>query len=712
MTSKISFSKFVKEDIRHRGWLAVLSFVLLLLSETIFAMLILDASLSHDEFSSMTLQLDEVRNVFPGLLNGNCSVALEAVLFSMAVLCAATGFAYLHSTERTDFYHSFPLSRTQWFCISYVGGLLIFLVPYLISSLLTVLAGIHYEIITSAVLCRSLLAVSGGILAFLLIYHVAIFAMVLTGKVVTGVLAALALSVYGNIAGGVGYEMASYFFDTYSRQGDGFYEKISGFLSPFVLSSQLIADTSGYDNLPSGSLIYISRLLRSSGTDDLIMCLICTVIFLAVLWSVSLLLYKRRPSEAAGNALAYPKTAPVIKVLVAIPTALYIGILIGSTYSGSTKWIIMISLLSAVLLCGLIEFIYHMDLRRLSAGKYSSLISILGVAGILCIFQFDLFGYDTWLPKESSLESMSFEINELYSYFCYPYSISVSSELLKDPDLLDGEEGTFYDFMPIYELAREGVENVNSGISLKNMYRLDASDEYVNLTVRYNKKSGSPSYRNYAVSKESALDTLERLCQEESYRRTLFPVFHIDVDEITAIRLMDIYQDSVLLQLSEGQKEALLDAYKKDVLKVDISELQKGVPIAELLVELPENNESGIYNYSITVPNLYLYESYENTLALLEEYGYTVRREINFEDVTLMKYIYPIEADTADAHAASSGFTPMERQERVVTDPEEIKEFLSQVRYSSARLLGQSLTPRSLEITMKENMDSYYYPLP
>ena len=48
MTSKISFSKFVKEDIRHRGWLAVLSFVLLLLSETIFAMLILDASLSHD----------------------------------------------------------------------------------------------------------------------------------------------------------------------------------------------------------------------------------------------------------------------------------------------------------------------------------------------------------------------------------------------------------------------------------------------------------------------------------------------------------------------------------------------------------------------------------------------------------------------------------------------------------------------------------------
>ena len=52
---------------------------------------------------------------------------------------------------------------------------------------------------TTKVLIDSCIAILGGILAFLVIYQITILAMMLTGKLVTGVLAALVLIFYGNM---------------------------------------------------------------------------------------------------------------------------------------------------------------------------------------------------------------------------------------------------------------------------------------------------------------------------------------------------------------------------------------------------------------------------------------------------------------------------------------------------------------------------------
>ncbi len=709
MTSKISFSKFIRADIRHRAWLAALFWILLLLGQTIYTMLMLERALSAD-FSELAqkYQMEGIRECFPGFLNS--SVGLAAILFLMAILCAVTGFSYLHSAERTDFYHSLPLSRTQWFTISYMSGILMFLIPYLVCSVLTILAGVSFDVMTTSIFSKSWVAVLGGILAFLLIYHVTILAMLLTGKVVTGVLAALALSVYGSMAGGIGYNLASYFLDTYSGQGEQFMSKISGFLSPYVLYAQILGNTAGNnENFDwfSGGFYFMRRLFRASSESNLLFLIGYTVLFLAALLVLSLWLYKKRPLEAAGNALAYPKTAPWIKVLVSIPTALFLGILIGSTYSSGTKWIIIISILAVILLCGLVEFIYHMDLRRLFAGKYSSLASILGVVGILCIFQFDVFGYDAWLPRENSLESMSFEINELYSYFhIYPDAVAYNIDALNGPDLLNGEEGAFYDFAPIYELAQEGVENVSNGITIDST---DASNEYVDLTVRYNKKRGRSSYRNYKVSKQSALNTLVSLCEDEDYRRTLFPVFRIDPNLVKVIRIADIYQEEIPLPLSKEKVEALLDAYEKDMLNVDMRELQNEYPLAGFSVELRHNN-------GFSVIPMYLYDSSENTLALLKEYGYTIRREIAPEDVESMKLIELDTSDTMDVYNTipfTSKNTPVGGSwERPIAGTKNTEKILSQIHYSVDRLLGRDITSRSVEIIFTGDTEPTYFPLP
>ncbi|WP_285825088.1 DUF6449 domain-containing protein [Schaedlerella arabinosiphila] len=742
MTSKISYSKFIKEDIRRRGWLLVLSAVLLLLCVTVSTLLMLEASLSNVSQDELAEQWNIFRAIFPGLLNGSYNLLLFAALLLLGGLCAVTGFSYLHSREQTDFYHSLPLSRRQLFFISYLGGLLIFLVPYLAASLLAVLAGFAHGFFTLPVLGRCFLSVLGGTLAFLMVYHLMILAMMLTGKVVTGILAAASLFFYGSVIGVLAADLPTYFFSTYHTGAGRFWEKLYDFLSPLPLFGQILGNTAYYNVTEDDRYRYISTfsyylrsLVRPANSHSLAVVLAAAAVFLAVLLLLALFLYQKRPSEAAGNALSFPITAPFIKVLISVPTALCIGILVGSMYSGSTKWIILMSILAVILLCGLIEFIYHMDVRRLFAGKYSSLASLLGVAGILCVLQFDVFGYDTWLPEEDSLESMSLDISQMYGYFSYPDTVSRSTDHPQYPDLLNGEICQIQEFAPIYELARSGVENAGKGadkMAGQELESLDSSinagtretemasreseslDEQVYITVRYNKKSGSSVYRNYRVSAGEVLDTLDILCQEESYRKILFPVFYADYEDISAVRLTDIYWEPKILDLTEKEQDALLDAYKQDVLNVDIRDLQLEQPIGELSIDIPEGMQfvgQMAYDskYNFTLGGFYLYEGYENSLALLETYGYTLRREIDPEDVEQVKLAETIYTEEAPAEGK---FSVPDTSERIVTDSDEIAAVLSQVQYTTSRLLiSTHAYGTSAEILLTGNKEPTYYTL-
>lgn len=711
MTLKLSYSKFIKEDIQRRGWLAALSWVLLLFGGTFNTMLALENSFSSGDAMA---NYEQLRNDFPGMLNGANAMQLILFIFLLAILCAATGYSYLHSAEKIDFYHSLPLTRPQWFRISYVSGILIFLVPYLVSSLFTLLVGWSKNILTAKVLLVSCMAVLGGILAFLVIYQITILAMVLTGKLVTGILAALVLIFYGNMVWGLSSNLASAFFKTYCSSPlltDAFAE----YASPFSVFAGLIRTTStGFSSEPmiQGNGVFITMRFAGTANQNPLL-LFVTILMLAILGIISVQLYKKRPSEAAGNALAFPKTAPYIKVLISIPASLYLGLLFGFQYSIGTKWTILSSVLFVILLCGIIEFIYHADLRRVVSGKISSLISILAVIGLLCIMQFDLFGYDTWLPKEGKLESMSFSSDCFGGYFTYPSDFDKNSY---GYDFLEQEESQNQDFAPLYSLAEEGISNVKAGISPRSVYTESCSDDYIVVTIRFNKK-GSHSQRCYAVSKASALKALATLCSNEEYRKTLFPIFHLDCDTVRGIQLNDIYVHPDSLNLSKEQRDALLDAYKKDVLAVDISTLQNESPIGELYIDIPDNNitgdaayDSNLYTWTLT--QFYLYSSYKNTLSLLKEYGYSLRTEITLEDVVWMSQI---ESDYTD-DTISVKDVDMEgliSDESMITDPEEMKEVLSQIHYPCPGILGgKNLSSRSVQIMLKGEIEANYYEIP
>ena len=390
MTSKISYVKLIRADIRHRGWLAALTSIGLFLGMPVFAMLYIDSWFgSAAGAQSRAYIIGQIRDGFPRLLNGLTLSYLAAAIAVLAVLCALMGFGYIHSKDKLDFYHALPVKRGQWFAVSYLSGLLIFLVPYVICAAFTIAVGGANGIMTAQVAAESAVAAAGGIFAFLLIYHTCILAMMLTGQTVTGLLATLVIAVYPFLVFDLFTALKGIFFETYYGAAATLTDALAETLSPAGLFISLIDSTGA--GVPSTGLFIAAAVLA------------------VLLLGGAFLLYRIHPSETAGNALAFPRTAPVFKVMICIPAALFASI-IAKTFMGTsgTKWIVVLSILAAVILCGVIEFIYQQDLRMLLKGWVSSLISVAGVLLVLCIFQFDLTGYDTYLPDQGRVESISF----------------------------------------------------------------------------------------------------------------------------------------------------------------------------------------------------------------------------------------------------------------------------------------------------------------
>ena len=650
MTSKISsYIKLIRADIRHRGWLVALSCALLFLLMPVYTMLYLSA------YTGSTAQL--IQN-FPGLLNGGVQRYLAAAIAVLAVLSALTGFSYIHSKEKTDFFHSLPVKRTVWFGTTYVSGLLIVLIPYIACSILSIGVGTALKGMAVSLTGHSAEAVLGGILAFFVLYNACVFAVMLTGRTVTGLLTSLAVIVYPFLVLTLISALETTFYKTFYSELLPLPQELAGYLSPFGLFSTLIQQSS-LDAL--GLAAPAAALLMS-----------------ALLIAAAVLVYRIYPSEAAGTAVAFPVLSPIIKTLICIPSALFISLIIQQLMGlNGNGWLHSLSLLAAVIICAVIDFIYTMDLRLLIKSWKSSLVSIIGVLAVLCFFQFDLIGYDTYIPDQDDIESISFCPDSFLNYFYYPeseYGSGPSSGYFAPEEMTD----------QLYTLALTGIDNLKGGLNSTNVHDMEdipdallassitdeknAGENFFSAVFRYRLTNGRTVNRQYAIRYSDAADTLRELLDSREYREQIFPVFEIDNDSVTAISLSDIYKASEKMELDKEQKTALLDAYQTDVLSVSADTFIDGAPLGELEISflnpvIKENGtvtDDGMISYSIPglsyygdgtsfVPQLYIYPEFTNTLELLEEYGYTLRTEIDPEDISSI-ILYPAGSTMENGH--------------------------------------------------------------
>ena len=171
MTSKISYSKFIRENIRRRGWLLAVSMILMFSMQTLWTAMRIE-TLSSGSAHSPKADVASLENLhFAGFLNGLENPLFAVLVVLLALCCAVSGFSYLHRSEETDFFHSLPLARRQLFLISYTGGLILFLVPYLLACIGTIATAYAMGIVSCISIADCLLSMLGCILGFLILYQ-------------------------------------------------------------------------------------------------------------------------------------------------------------------------------------------------------------------------------------------------------------------------------------------------------------------------------------------------------------------------------------------------------------------------------------------------------------------------------------------------------------------------------------------------------------
>ena len=145
MTSKSFSSKgLLGNSMRRNLWALVLSGVGFFLSLLLPALMTMQNALEQrvldlKEIPQAYVEINwqnAMNNAASMLSGGNLFVKI--VFIVLAVVCGVAMFAYLHSRQKVDFYHSLPISRTRLFANNFLTGVVCTFSTYLVMLAITV----------------------------------------------------------------------------------------------------------------------------------------------------------------------------------------------------------------------------------------------------------------------------------------------------------------------------------------------------------------------------------------------------------------------------------------------------------------------------------------------------------------------------------------------------------------------------------------------
>lgn len=689
MTSRSLFFKYMKENTKQRIWSLALALLLCffvfpvataLNISTIFRPENLNSSGLPAELALAQAQQDFTREMLRVYsMKGG---ALAFMLTMAAVVLAASGFAYLHSKKKTDFYHSLPIRREMLYAVTCLNGFLYMAVAYIgfltIAAVMIRAKGVPFD-------WGSLYLASVEHLCFFaLVYMTAIMAMLLTGNLVVGLLGTGVLFSWGPV---ICMTISAYFSEYFTTfyGDDSFLLALSERTSPVAW--------------------YVEACMSSQPGRMALGALIMA----AVLFVLGMLLYRRRPSEAAGHAMAFPITEPIIRFLIVVPSSLLLGAMFHSMMY-EDGWTVFGLVCGLLLMSCIIEIIYHFDFRSLFAHKRQLLVSAVFVGVVFVIFRFDLFGYDRYLPATEKLASGGI--------YCDLLDPEATSQYHSTVEYTEGWYGVTFDAMPsstlagkmqisddqelelLHTIAAQGVHDAAEARDRflrghGRYYEVEEGDTaFHNVTIAWHLRNGRTVYRSYLVNVSGVRAALEAVYDLDAYKTAMYPVLSLTADDVAGINYKEEDECSHVKLSGADTKAALLAAYQEELKALSSETRTREMPIAEIQFKTNENqaliqklrDEGGnytLFNHYYYYP---IYPSFTKTIALLRACGIEVGGMVTPEKTASITLSYQGVAVSEDEMAAAD--TALGQRQRkylsadrramlTVTDPEQIQEILA-----------------------------------
>ena len=688
MTSRSLFFKYMKENTKQRIWNLALVLLLCfftfpvmtaLWSSTAFRPENLNSSLPAD-LALAQAQRDFTRDMLR--MYSMKGGALAFMLTIAAVVLAASGFAYLHSKKKTDFYHSLPIRREMLYAVTCLNGFLYMAVAYLgfltVAAVMIRVKGVPFD-------WGSLYLASVEHLCFFaLVYMTAILSMLLTGNLVVGLLGTGVLFSWGPV---ICMTISAYFLEYFTTfyGDDSFLLALSERTSPVAW--------------------YVKACMSSQPGRMALWAMLAA----AVLFLLGMLLYRRRPSEAAGHAMAFPITEPIIRFLIAVPSSLLLGAMFHLVMC-EDGWTVFGLVCGLLLVSCIIEIIYHFDFKSLFAHKRQLLVSAVFVGVVFAIFRFDLFGYDRYLPATEKLASGGI--------YCDLLDPDATSQYHSTVEYTEGWYGVTFDAMPSSTLADEMQISDDQGLELLHTiaaqgvhdaaqardrflrgggrsYDVEEGDAaFHNVTIAWHLRNGRTVYRSYRVNVSGVRAALEAVYDLDAYKTAMYPVLSLTADDVAGINYKEEDECSHVKLSGADMKATLLAAYQAELKALTSETRAHEMPIAEIQFKTNENqaliqklrDEGGnytLFNHYYYYP---IYPSFTKTIALLRACGVEVGGMVTPEKTASITLSYQgvsvseeemAPADTELGQRQRKYLSDDRRAMLTVTDPEQLREILA-----------------------------------
>lgn len=711
MTSGNLFFKLMKEDLKRRLWAIGFSVLALFFAMPMAAAMGIGEI--GNQYKQWLISGTGYENIVPealrqaqilrlaGEILGFENYALFMMVGAAAMILGLTGFLYLHSKKQIDFYNSLPVKREMLFTVKFLDGFLIILAAYLINMFAAfgifcgngIAAGDLFKMMFASFMVN--------MIGFLLIYVVMVIAVLLTGNLFISILGAGVLYGYMPAVSLLIEGLKSLFFVTRGREGDvywlakygspiGYFTKLAGAGLETFHSDQF------YDDIDYGFSRIHQMYLQSTADSGAELLKLCGIGIFAVviLAGIALVLYRIRPSEAAGKAMSFKKTQAPIKILLLVPMTVTTTVFLWSIYY-SGIWAAVGFVLGLVLTSCLIEIIYHFDFMKLFANPVQTVLGGVIALLVLGTFWMDVFGYDSYIPDEKDFVSASIDMNlDNEPDWGLPYRNGDSYDwrYMNSSDYADANmKLTDYDVVRAF--AEKAVENAKQ--QRNQQIKGDGSYSYRNdggymiyVKAGYRQKNGKTVYRSYRITRSVLGSTLDEIYATKEYKDGIYPVMSYQPENITGIYWLS---DRGILEVSADDKlrAEILAAYQEELAGLTINERAVEAPVAALRFLTKAENEylgaistqrgytsQGFQMEDMQIVNFVpVYPSFTKTIALLKQAGTDVTAKLYADDVTQVKILYPTEYESTAAgeNAVTGEDVPISEKSGGVTAETELK---------------------------------------
>ncbi|MBD5519826.1 MAG: hypothetical protein HDR03_01085 [Lachnospiraceae bacterium] len=692
MTSKRSFLVSLKENNKRRIWVWIVSFLTMLLTYPgIMTMYISRIKFWNEDGAYVTVEMYK---------RALCSAVTDALGFHhfitiavtfLAIIIGVQEFSYLYSRKKVDMYHSVPVSAKRRFVVIYINGVLTYVIPCLICVALAIIMAAAQGGMSSMALAECGIALFMNLIYFMVVYNMAILAVMLTGNVF---ITAIAIGVFLSI----GY-LWQYFFINMQYN---FFETACTFFDNHEMETTL---SICLNHLEANS--YIKRL----DLPDIVK----IVFALSGRWFVEMLIigalaffcYLKRPSEAAGKAIAYKVITPFLKVIIAPTVGLIIYTLVFDGSYSNTAFAIFAMIIGTILCAGVMEIIYEFDMRAAIKHLVSTGISVVVAITIFCIFYFDIFSYDAYVPDEDKVESIAISINPYVNHY-YKFNDDVIRSIDEGVYLKDNMFIT--DVEPVLELVKNNQKDMEDVVERQGIY------------ILYRLKSGREVSRQATIDLADVSNAalLDKIMGTKEYREGAYQLFK-DADLLSRPDTTITYKNGIVeSNVPHKENEKIRAAWLKDMENFNFSLARNNLPCGYI------NTFYGVSYIRVGLP---VYESFTNTIACLEENNAYYPLEINAEDVltlsvTNYNYGYDNEEDIENpqpyngrynsyaeailAQGATAQTSYVVRED--FSDPQEIAEIVKGL-YSTSYNYGNGwisldMLDRNYEVTISYKSDA------